>query len=167
MEDESFKQIGESLGIGAGGLIALRLGWWFLSKISVGKSDSSEKINEITRVQNATIEDIKEDREVFAQFMEEFSDMVARLDTIESSSNDFKQEVENAFKIGDENMENLNNNQSKQGIRLDHFDSYFGATINPMKEDIKGLKRSTDKTNDLLLKMNNNISLIMGKLGGI
>jgi len=110
--------------------------------------------------------------------------MVARLDTMESTTQDFMVEVEEALKVGDETMSNMQSNHSKQETRIDSLESedkvlnqsiselsrvttYLSTTIEPMKEDIKGLKKSTDKTNDLLMKMNTNISLLMGKLGGV
>ena len=177
-----YKEIAEYFGLGTGGVLILRLLYPLLSKLKL--CDCKEKLDELTRVQNATISDIKEYRITFAEFLEEFSDMVARIDNLESLSNDFKVEVDEALRVGDDRMDQLSSSQIKNESRLVSLESedkelnkliaklseettYLSATIGPMKEDIRGLKKSSDKTNDLLMQMNNNISLLMGRLGGV
>jgi chromosome segregation ATPase len=174
VDNVAIKQIGEVLGLGAGGLLGVRVVWWLLSKVSFNGSD---KIGALIRTQKATIEEITEDRATFITFLEEFSEIVSRVDNLESAYDDRRVDVDNSLNIGDSAMK-------KHNLRLDALESetkvinkaiaklsqdnaVLIATIKPMQENITELKSSQDKMFDLVNNMNTNISVMMGKMSGI
>ncbi len=177
MDNESFNQIGENLGLGAGGLLLLRVGWWVLSKVNLKGKDYSGDISELTRVQKSTLEELANDRSAFTEFIESFSELVARVDGLESSFEDRRVEIDNALDLGDkeinkhdsriESLESEDKELNKIIAQLSKDNAVIMTEIKPIQQNITDLKANQTKIFDLLTNMNTNISTMMGRMNGI
>lgn len=180
--NESLTEIGEYLGIGGGGLLILRILFWLIPKLKLTSIDLSEKIKEIQLVQSTIISDVKQDRETFAEYLEEFSEAVSRVDKLESSFEDRRLEVDSFFEVGDNRFKSMDKSSNKLEDRvkaLESEDRVLGqaiselsksnavmvATIKPMKSSIEKLEKNQDKLFDALTGINANLNKLVGKIG--
>lgn len=181
-ESNDLTEWAEQLGLGAGGLLLLRIFFWFIPKLKLLGCNCKQEIAEIKRVQNATIRDIKEDREAFTEYIKEFTEAVHRVDNIEGNFDDRRAEVNSAFEIGDNRFNSLDSLNIRIESRLKSLESedkllnksigelsktsaVMMATIEPIKKDVNHLKSNQDKIFDLLTQMNGTLNQMVGKIG--
>lgn len=180
--NESLTEIGEYLGIGGGGLLILRILFWLIPKLKLTSIDLTEKIIEIELVQNTIISDVKQDRETFFEYLEEFGEAVSRIDKLESSFDDRRSEVDSSFEIGDNRFESMSKLSDKLEDRVNSLEgedrllnqaiselsksnAVMVATIKPMKSSIEKLEKNQDKLFDALNGINANLNKLVGKIG--